>query len=167
MGQPEPRQRVLEEPTLTWGVGPPQVRVEHVGEPRGSLNSFLPSSFNPISKVRPLRPLLQPSSSDLEREELFQRRRAGAGAAAAPWVCASREPSEPWEAGERSRCSEGTGLPRCRWSLLSSVSQAAGEFSEKLPTGSDHFFQSLTLHIPRIIGIPWMSKLLQRANSSR
>jgi len=35
------------------------------------------------------------------------------------------------------------------------------EFSEKLPTGSDHFFQSLTLHIPHIIGILWMCKLLQ------
>lgn len=35
------------------------------------------------------------------------------------------------------------------------------EFAEKLPPGSKHFFQSLTLHIPRIIGIPRMSKLLQ------
>lgn len=73
------------------------------------------------------------------------------------------------EVGERSPC-RGHGAPSPLLLLLESpffCQPSSREFSEKLPTGSDHFFQSLTLHIPHITGIPWMSKLLQRANSSR
>lgn len=58
---------------------------------------------------------------------------------AAPWGCASHEPPQLREAGERSRCDEGTGLPHCCWSLLSSVSQAAGSFLRNCPQGAITF----------------------------
>lgn len=77
---------------------------------------------------------------------------------------------QPWEVGERSPC-RGHGAPSLLLLLLLESpffwQPSSREFSEKLPTGSDHFFQSLTFHIPHITGIPWMSQLLQRANSSR
>lgn len=75
---------------------------------------------------------------------------------------------QPWEVGERF-C-RGHRAPSPLLLLLESPffwQPSSREFAEKLPTGSNQFFQSLTLHIPHITGIPRVSELLQRANSSR
>lgn len=77
---------------------------------------------------------------------------------------------QPWEVGERSFCRGHRAPSPLLLLLLESPffwQPSSREFSEKLPTGSNQFFQSLTLHIPHITGIPRVSKLLQRANSSR
>lgn len=54
-------------------------------------------------------------------------------------VCASPELPQLQEAGEWSHCCEGTGLPHCCRSLLSSVSQAAGSFLRNCPQGAITF----------------------------